>query len=320
MSSSLPPNPRDAKHRQPLRSWNHLPVTFVLMAISLLTSFYTKVGDDSAKADALFFRSQTQREEQRLMYNEILGKLQNYDNQLNPEGDEVYLKMMEDLDELDAALIKSSGSGDVLKDIKSGQIWRLFTPMFLHFGYAHIIFNMYWLWILGSLLEIRYRPLNYLLLVLGVALASNLTQALFSGTSFGGMSGVNYGLFGFIFLHMKYHPSPYFRLEKQTIFLMLVWLVICFTGAAGPVANWAHLFGLLTGAAVGFTNAMMSGGAQVIKRRSEFKRAISSAKVNALHQCHVCGITEKNDSNIEFRVLADGMEYCEKHLPPGHEL
>jgi GlpG protein len=228
--------------------------------------------------------------------------------------------MMEDLDELDAALRKSSGGGDALKDIKSGQIWRLFTPMFLHFGYAHIIFNMYWLWILGSLLEIRYRPLNYLLLVLGVALVSNLTQALFSGTSFGGMSGVNYGLFGFIFLHMKYHPSPYFRLEKQTIFLMLVWLVICFTGAAGPVANWAHLFGLLTGAAVGFTNAMMSGGAQVIKRRSEFKRAISSAKVNALHQCHVCGITEKNDSNIEFRVLADGMEYCEKHLPPGHEL
>ena len=162
--------------------------------------------------------------------------------------------------------------------------------------------------------------MNYLLLVLGVALASNLTQSLFSGTSFGGMSGVNYGLFGFIFLHMKYHPSPYFRLEKQTIFLMLVWLVICFTGAAGPVANWAHLFGLLTGAAVGFTNAMMSGGAQVIKRRSEFKRAISSAKVNALHQCHVCGITEKNNSNIEFRVLADGMEYCEKHLPPGHEL
>ena len=315
MSTSLPPNPRHAKFRQPVRSWNLLPVTFVLIAISLLTSFYTKVGNESAKADILYFQSQSHREEQILIYNDIIDKLENDDNHSHPLSAEEYEQLSQQLQIIVHDLTQSGPKGDALKDIKSGQIWRLFTPMFLHFGYSHIIFNMYWLWILGSLLEIRYRPLKYLLLVLGVALASNLTQAIISGTNFGGMSGVNYGLFGYIFLHMKFHPTPYFRLEKQTIFLMLVWLVICFSGAAGPVANWAHLLGFLTGAIVGFTNAMMAGGAKTIKRRSEFKRAISAAKVNALHQCAVCGITEKDDAYIEFRVLADGSEYCEKHLP-----
>lgn len=324
MNRSWPPNPRDAKHRQfhGVRAWNTIPVTIILIAISLLTSFYTEVGGKSERADLLFFRSQEARWELMTELQALQEEMQSLDftsedDAVVREAEATGARISERMKRIDGTMRRMDTKADALADVKSGQVWRLFTPMFLHFGYMHIIFNMYWLWMLGALLEIRYRPGRYLLFVLGVALVSNLAQAMMQGTNFGGMSGVNYGLFGFLFLHGWFHPHPSFRLERQTIVYMLVWLVLCFTNVFGPIANWAHSAGFLAGAATGFTHAMLAGGAKLIKRRSEFRRAIHDARSGALHQCAVCGTTELDNRDAEFRVGSDGEEYCVSHLPPG---
>lgn len=62
--------------------------------------------------------------------------------------------------------------------IKSGEVWRLVTPAFLHFGPLHLIFNMMWLWTLGGILETFLRRLRFVLLVIIIAVISNLAQAL----------------------------------------------------------------------------------------------------------------------------------------------
>ncbi len=59
------------------------------------------------------------------------------------------------------------------KYIDEGQIWRLVTPIFVHYGPWHLVFNMYWLYGLGSLIEARRGTLRFGLLVLAVAIASN---------------------------------------------------------------------------------------------------------------------------------------------------
>ena len=131
--------------------------------------------------------------------------------------------------------------------IQRGQVWRLFTPIFLHFNLLHILFNMMALIALGTAIEYRRGPWRFLLMVLIIAAGSNVTQFIVSGPNFGGMSGVVYGLFGYMWIKGKYDPSFGVRLTSETVTSMLLWLVLCMTGILGPIANSAHVAGLIIG-------------------------------------------------------------------------
>ena len=313
-----PPNPRDAKHRNFAAITHHLPVTLFLIVVSALVAVLTMAGRDSEKADALFLSSQQTSYEINLLveeYDRITEKLRETGDAVQTvepfsQDDEEAISNLRM--EVENRIVRKT---DPLVDVKKGQLWRLATPMFLHFGVIHIAFNMMWLWQFGVVLETRFRSLRFLALVLAVAVLSNLAQGFFGGTNFGGMSGVNYGLFGFLLLRSKLHPSPEFVMNPRVVALMLIWLVVCFTGSFGPVANAAHLVGFISGGAIGMINALMAGGWRILKRRARFRAAVSSS-ANCIHQCHRCGKTERSDANMDFYVSAiDQQEYCRDHLP-----
>ena len=147
------------------------------------------------------------------------------------------------------------------RSIEEGQVWRLVTPIFIHFGLPHLVFNMYWLYLFGSLIETRKGTIRFGLLVLVVAAISNYSQYYFPyhfswagepSLAFGGMSGVGYGLFGYLWMKSRFEPQSQFYLPPNTVVLFLVWFVLCITGIFGPIANWAHGTGLVTGAAIGY--------------------------------------------------------------------
>ena len=56
------------------------------------------------------------------------------------------------------------------------QPWRLITPMFLHFGFLHIFFNMWWLKDLGTAIERVFSARYLLIFVLVVALFSHVLE------------------------------------------------------------------------------------------------------------------------------------------------
>jgi GlpG protein len=96
-----------------------------------------------------------------------------------------------------------------------------------------------------------------LVMVLMTAAASNLAQYYLGHLGqpsplFGGMSGVNYALFGYAWMKGKFQPHHGIGLAPQTITVMLVWLVLCMTGVLGPVANVAHVVGLIGGVTFGY--------------------------------------------------------------------
>lgn len=137
--------------------------------------------------------------------------------------------------------------------IFQGQVWRVFTPMFLHFDIFHLLFNMMWLRDLGSAIETRRGRGKFLALVLLIAAISNVGQGIVSGPSFGGMSGVVFGLFGYIWMQSRFVPSSGFFMPPNLVMLMLIYMVVCYTGVIGNIANTAHTLGLITGMIAGYS-------------------------------------------------------------------
>ena len=158
----------------------------------------------------------------------------------------------------------------VLPEIRSGEIWRLVTPAFIHFGLFHIVFNMLWTWELGRLIEWRQGGILLSVIVLVMAIVSNLAQYVVSGPLFGGMSGVVYGLFGYIWLQGITNPQFSVKMNPAVVKLLLVWFVICWTGILEMVfgiaiANTAHTAGLVSGIAL---SLLVTGVYRLQKPRS----------------------------------------------------
>lgn len=176
-----------------------------------------------------------------------------------------------------------------LYSIRNGEVWRLITPAFVHSGgLFHLAFNAYWFYHLGRQIETRKGTLYLAFLVFMTTVLSFFAQyavgwsltdvdAYLGGTPpdyglfhriylggpiGGGLSGVVYGLFGYILAKSYTDKFSGLGVPSSTVALLLIWLVICFAGApqvhepsgttltvgvAGPIANLAHLGGLLAG-------------------------------------------------------------------------
>ena len=140
-------------------------------------------------------------------------------------------------------------AGGPIGSIRSGQLWRLITPIFLHMGVLHLLFNLYWTYQFGLLIESYVGTGKMLCLVCMIAIISNLGQYYVSGASFGGLSGVNYGFFGYLWIKSRFDPSSRLQIPESLVIFFLIWLVLCAFNLFGPVANTAHFTGLLVGIA-----------------------------------------------------------------------
>ena len=142
-----------------------------------------------------------------------------------------------------------------LVEVRAGQVWRLFTPIFIHMSVLHIVFNMMWLKDLGTAIESRFGGIHLLALVAVSAALSNLGQYLWAGPIFGGMSGVVYALFGFLWIRGKCDPATTGQINPQAVYWMIGWFVLCALGVIPDVANACHAIGLAVGMAWGWLSA-----------------------------------------------------------------
>ena len=166
------------------------------------------------------------------------------------------------------------------RQIRDGEVWRIISPIFLHFSLMHIAFNLLMTYQFGLQIEPRRGSFRLLSMVLLIAALSNLAQfwspdlaqycsrvfaqLWFHDSTqnpleslefrghwlFGGMSGVVYGLFGYMWIKGKLDPRSGLGLPSQTVTAMLVWHVLCVVGVIPHVANWCHGIGLVTGMAL----------------------------------------------------------------------
>ena len=146
-----------------------------------------------------------------------------------------------------------------------GEVWRLFTPMFIHFSLLHIAFNLLWVWEIGRRLEVTHGAAALFGIVMLTSLSANLLQCYMMSSPgfFGGMSGVVFGLLGHSLVWSRLVPSRSTGLAPGIYIFMLVYLAVGFTGALdllglGRLANGAHLGGLVGGLATGALAALLA--------------------------------------------------------------
>jgi membrane associated rhomboid family serine protease len=145
-----------------------------------------------------------------------------------------------------------------------GQGYRLFTSMFLHGGFFHILSNMWFLWVFGDNVEDRMGHGRFLLFYLLGGVAAALAQGLFTPTSTVPMIGASGAVSAVLGAYYVLFPRAYVVSVVLFIFPLFVtfpagvylgyWAFLqLFQGLLGlpGVAWWAHLGGFLFGVYAG---------------------------------------------------------------------
>lgn len=142
----------------------------------------------------------------------------------------------------------------------------LFTSMFLHGGFLHILGNMWFLWIFGADVEDRLGHLTYLLFYLVCGLGSGLTQAIFAWGSKVPAVGASGAISGVLGAFLIMYPGAriltlvplfifWFTVRLPAVIFIGFWFLMQFLSgigslslaASGGVAWWAHVGGFLLG-------------------------------------------------------------------------
>ncbi len=200
--------------------------------------------------------------------------------------------------------------------IREGEIWRLVTYIFIPqtTSWFWVLFLLLFMWFLATALEEHWGALKlnafYLVGMIGCTVA-----AFFFG---GGSSNTFLNLslfFAFATIAPNYEIFLFFVLRVRVKYI--AWVLAGMLGLqlallplpakmamAASLANYLLFFlpGLVTDWRTRHRDAA---------RLAEFR----ATGETALHRCHGCGRTEVSDPDLEFRVAADGEEYCRAHLP-----
>jgi membrane associated rhomboid family serine protease/Tfp pilus assembly protein PilF len=139
----------------------------------------------------------------------------------------------------------------------STEWWRVFTAMFVHIGFVHILLNMYCLYSLGPLAERIFGPWKFAALYLLSGLGGNVASvALHPTIVAAGASGAIFGVAGALLpvLHFRQLPAIVSQRGgrgRLGIGGFIVYNLIYGFANAG-IDNAAHIGGLVTGFAVGY--------------------------------------------------------------------
>lgn len=141
--------------------------------------------------------------------------------------------------------------------IYQGQYWGVVVNSLIHAFPLHIITNLIGLWIFAAFLERRIGWFKLFLFGLFSSVFTSLNQLGLTNDAGLGLSGVNYALFGLIFvLALK---NPYYRMKFHIPISLFMILFLGFSIYMNLVHQWyigieAQLSGLFWGVLIGYTS------------------------------------------------------------------
>jgi len=131
--------------------------------------------------------------------------------------------------------------------------YQLVTHMFAHGGFFHLLFNMFVLWMFGSLLERAWGPKKFLIFYFVCGLAAGVAHLALENSPAVGASGAIMGLFAaFAYLfpntELIIFPIPMPVKAKYAVAIMAAFDLFGGVYPSGSnIAHFAHLGGLVMG-------------------------------------------------------------------------
>ncbi len=153
----------------------------------------------------------------------------------------------------DPEVLHQIGALEPYAVVVQGEYWRLFTALFLHGGFAHLLFNVFALYVLGPPLERSIGAVRFILCYLISGLASSAGVVLLTViglvqvSQLVGASGCIMGIVGALagFL-LRHRHAPHAKQRLANIFMIIV-IQTAFDLSTPQVSMAAHLCGLIAG-------------------------------------------------------------------------
>ncbi|CAG9610305.1 rhomboid family intramembrane serine protease [Pseudoneobacillus rhizosphaerae] len=136
--------------------------------------------------------------------------------------------------------------------VAHGEFWRLLTPIFLHSGFTHLLFNSFSLVLFGPALERIAGKGRFLTIYLVSGIAANIATFLIQPLTYihVGSSGAIFGLFGYYLAIISFRKSMLSRENAQLVKTIAI-LSIIMTFLQPNINVTAHIFGLISGYLIG---------------------------------------------------------------------
>jgi len=201
---------------------------------------------------------------------------------------------------------------------RNGEIWRAITWIFIPetMSFFWILFYLIFTWWLGDMLEESwgaFRLNAYYFLGMAFCIVSALLFGAAGGNFFLNLSlflaaatlAPNFEILLFMIIPVKMKWVALFSLIVPAGYLLF-----------GPLDMKMMVVMCLGNYLLFFAPAFLKNRSESVRtgeRRKRFEKALHSEQT--IHCCEVCKITEVSNPDAEFRVSADGREYCTEHLP-----
>jgi membrane associated rhomboid family serine protease len=133
----------------------------------------------------------------------------------------------------------------------TGEYWRIFTSMFIHFGLLHIALNMLSLYFIGRVVEMVYGPWRYLTIYFLAGIAGGIVTYFFQDPNSvsAGASGAIFGVFGALGVFYFVNRHALGAYGRSAIANWLFWMALNFIWnfSAVGISITDHIGGLLSG-------------------------------------------------------------------------
>ena len=171
---------------------------------------------------------------------------------------------------VDNVLVEKAVFTREISEVKSGQIWRMFSNAFIHSNLIHFLINIFLIFQLGKIIE-RISGVSYILILTLVALpiTSYCQFTVTKSPLFGGLNALVLTYYGFIVLRSIYDTRYFGKVQQGSYLFMGGWLATGFLNIFHVNMSYGALAGLVLGSAWGFLSSRLLPEERLIPRKDE---------------------------------------------------